>query len=85
MFAPFASYAGRNQIPLVTAAGRGTETDGGQARNPGRSESYTLRFGSVRNNHDSRQTFSAIRDFNSSEGRRTCNSGKTGNATCSGS
>ncbi len=49
-------YAGRNQIPLHDAAGRCGETDGGSARDAGRSESYFFRVGSVRNKSRRRRT-----------------------------
>ena len=53
-------YAGRNQIPHATAAGRGIETDGGSARETEWGPSYSFRIGSIRDDNDSRQAFSAV-------------------------
>jgi hypothetical protein len=64
-------YAGRNQIPLVTAAGRGTEADGGSARNSGWSEIHTLRIGSIRDKNNSNQAVSSIRDSNTDDSCKT--------------
>jgi len=72
-------YAGRNQISL-DAAGKGTEADGGSARETEWGARYFLRFGSVRNDSHSKQTFPASGNFKSyyaAKGRRACSSCKT--------
>ena len=71
-------YAGRNQISL-DAAGKGTEADGGSARETQWGARYFLRFGSVGNDDHSEQTFPTSGDLESqcaAEGRRACNSYK---------
>ena len=72
-------YAGRNQIPLDAAAGKGTEADGGSARETEWGASYSLRFGSIGNCDHSKQTFPTSGNFKShgaAESRSTCNSYK---------
>jgi hypothetical protein len=73
-------YAGRNQIPYSTAPGE-SETDGGSARNAGRSEIHTFRFGSIGNENDSYQAFSTLRDIDSYQ---SCDPGRSHKACCSG-
>src|SRR3954452_15183113 len=54
-------YAGRNEIFLNAAAGRGQEADGGSTRGAGRSETYPLRISSVRTQDDSQQALATVR------------------------
>ena len=75
-------YAGRNEISLNAAAGRRQKADGGSTRGAGRSETYTLRIGSIRDQDHSWQAFPAVRNIESIESARTtsCKSRGAGHA-----
>jgi hypothetical protein len=53
-------YAGRNEIFLNAAAGRGQEADGGSTRGAGRSETYTLWISSIRDKDHPWQAFPSV-------------------------
>ena len=81
-------YAGRNEIFLNAAAGRGQEADGGSTRGAGRSATYTLRIGSIRDQDHPWQAFPTVRNIESIESARTtaCKTGSSSRSTetCSG-
>ena len=61
------AYAGRDQIPHSTAAGK-RKADGGQTRDSGRSEIYTLRISSIGNDDNtSYQTCPALGSYDSTK------------------
>lgn len=72
-------YAGRNQISLDAAAGKGTEADGGSTRETERGAGYTLRVGSIGNCDHSKQacpTRGNVKSRGAAESRRACTSSK---------
>ena len=70
-------YAGRNQIAHSTAAGE-RKADGGQARNPGRSKIYILRFRSIRSSDDPDRDFDSTETHGSGNSRQASHSGYGG-------